>query len=143
VRIWADRRSSPRTRRRSRPSSVVLGGTVRRYPFLRRFYQHRPEIGPGLQRALFYILVASLVYGFVLSDAGVVRTIELRRERDRLKRRLSTLERRQAAIDSAVEALRRDPFAIEKLGRERYGLIRPGEKVIQLVPLPDSSARED
>jgi cell division protein FtsB len=58
----------------------------------------------------------------------------LRHERAMLDRHIAELEHNAALLEGEIAKLESDPFYVEKTGRERYGYIRPGEKVYKIVP---------
>ena len=60
---------------------VASGGDLRKYPFLRTFYEHQSEIGGGLQKFFFFVVIATLLYVFVLGDAGVLKIMSLQKEK--------------------------------------------------------------
>ena len=52
----------------------------------------------------------------------------------RLRQEVTQMETRQQLLKRELEALRNDPEYIELLARQRLGLVRPGERVIQVPP---------
>lgn len=85
---------------------------------------------------IFFLMVSILLYAFVLGDGGVIRIASLHRERARLQGELQDLQLQAQMLSRHIERLKNDPFYIEKMGRERYGLIYPGELVIKMVLVP-------
>jgi cell division protein FtsB len=63
--------------------------------------------------------------------SGLARVTELRREIHDLERDLATLGDRADALTVDIDRLQNDPAYIERLGRERQGLVREGETVLQ------------
>lgn len=86
--------------------------------------------------ALAVLMLGLGVYG----GNQVLRVTHLRREMDVVERDLVTLRARAAELARTVEQLRNDPASIEKLAREEYGYVRPGETVLKFPP---SGARRD
>ena len=118
------------------PSVVASGGSVG--PFLRKFYRHQVVVSPPVQRFFLFLLLAGVIYAFVLGDGGAIRIVMLRHERAGLDRSIAELNRNAALLENEIALLDSDPFYIEKTGRERYGYIREGEKVYKIVPGDDS-----
>jgi cell division protein FtsB len=114
------------------PSVVASGGSVG--PFLRKFYRHQVIVSPPVQRFFLCLILAGVIYAFVLGDGGAIRIVMLRNERAEMERKIAELERNAALLEKEIALLESDPFFIEKTGRERYGYIRPGEKVYKIVP---------
>lgn len=121
----------PRTRTTGAGSAVASGGSVG--PFLRRFYRHQVVVSGPVQRFFLFLLFAGLIYAFVLGDGGAIRIVMLRHDRSSLDRRVAELEHNAALLETEIARLDSDPFYIEKTGRERYGYIRPGDKVYKIV----------
>ena len=136
MRYWESARRTRPTRRAPAAApkrAVALGGSLKEYPFLRKFYQHRVVISGGLQRFLFLLIIATLLYAFVFGEAGAIRILTLKHETNRLDQDIALLEGDIASIQQQIERLQNDPLMMEKLGRERYGYVRPGDHVLKLV----------
>ena len=128
----AEGRSSDRRRREQ--SSIASGGSVRQYPFLRRLYQH-PSVSNGrVRKALFFLVLAGVIYAVVLGDGGLIQIALPRHERARLGRDISELQVTRIRLEAEITRLENDPFYFEKIGRERFGYIRPGDKVYRIMP---------
>lgn len=102
-------------------------------PFLRRFYHHQVIVSAPVRRFLLFVLLAGIVYAFVLGDGGVIRIAMLRHERSTLDRHIRELDHNADILQTAIARLDSDPFYIEKTGRERYGYIKPGDRVYRIV----------
>jgi cell division protein FtsB len=142
VRRAAFRDFRPRKRPAGSNGSVVTnGGSVG--PFLRRFYRNQVMVSGPVRRLFLFLLLAGIIYAFVLGEGGVIRIAMLRHERSTLDRRIAALERNAAVLQSEIARLESDPFYVEKTGRERYGYIRPGDKVYKIVPPAETGADRD
>ena len=127
----------PRSRATPTHASVgASGGSVG--PFLRKFYRHQIVVSAPIQRFFLFLILAGVIYAFILGDGGAIRIAMLRHERTSLDRNIVELQRNAALLENEIALLDSDPFYIEKTGRERYGYIRPGERVYKIVP-----AKED
>jgi cell division protein FtsB len=113
--------------------SIASGGTLRQYPFLRTFYQHQADISEGLQKFLFYMVLATLLYVFVLGDAGAFRIMSLKKEKSRLEADVAAVTFDIELLQTEIDRLKTDPAIIEKLGRELYGYVAPGDKVYKII----------
>lgn len=99
----------------------------------------------GLRRKaglLFSVIVFfALVVGSLFGDGGL---LELWQEKGRaraLGREVEALRFDNGRLADEVNALRRDPRAIERVAREELGLIRPGETVFLLREQPLTGSR--
>jgi cell division protein FtsB len=131
----------PRSRAASAPSAVTSSGSVR--PFLRRFYHNQVIVSAPVRRFLLFVLLAGVVYAFVLGDGGVIRMAMLRHERSTLDRRITELEHNATVLETEIARLESDDFYIEKTGRERYGYIKPGDKVYKIVEPAKEAEKEN
>jgi len=80
---------------------------------------------------LFYLLVPLIV-----GDMGLVKYFRMRQTQHRLQEEIQQLSEENKKIEGDIQALRSDPARIERLARERLGLVRPGEVVYQFLPTP-------
>jgi cell division protein FtsB len=62
-------------------------------------------------------------------EYGVADSLKLRRERAREADRLATLKAQVDSLKARADSLEHDPEALERLARERYGLIKDGERL--------------
>ncbi|NIM18942.1 MAG: hypothetical protein GTO51_00995 [Candidatus Latescibacteria bacterium] len=127
-------------RRRSGKRSITSGGSLKDYPFLRKFYQHQAVISDGIQKFFFLLVIASLIYVFVLGDSGAIKIFVLRNKTAELENDITRLQEDLEFLEREIERMRNNPFYFEKIGRERYGLLKPGDKVYKIVP-KDRQAR--
>jgi cell division protein FtsB len=96
---------------------------------------------PALKRALLGFVVLAMV-GFAV-EGGEYGTIDLLRLKSRARAERDSIVRLRTELDSLArveQALRTDPAMQERVAREAYGMIRPGEKLYQVVR-PDSAKR--
>lgn len=77
---------------------------------------------------IFYILV-SLFFG----DLGLTRYVKMRRTAIKLEVEIKRLKEENEKISREVEALKHDPQMIEKVAREKLGLVRDGEIVYKYI----------
>jgi cell division protein FtsB len=85
---------------------------------------------------LFLILFgAAMVAVSLFGDQGLFAYRSLAGQTRQLREEVSALDAREQELARQVRALRSDPAAIERLARQKLGLVKPGETVIQL-PAP-------
>jgi len=72
---------------------------------------------------------------FVLfANNGVLQRRKLERDRVVLMEKIRAAEEEQKRLTEQSRALDGDKKAVEKVAREKYGMIREGEKVYKIVP---------
>ncbi len=136
MRYWEAKGRKRRVRRRSAASNkrtVTSGGSLRSYPFLRAFYQHQAVVGDRLQKFLFFLVIATILYAFVFGDAGLIRIMALEHEKATIQGNLAMLDNEIESLKFQIDRLKTDPYIMEKLGRERYGYVYPGDRVYKII----------
>ena len=79
--------------------------------------------------------LAMAALGIVAYGAqSLTRVLQIRHEVEALEREIAGLRAETVELQATVAQLRSDPDAIEKLARERLGLVKPGDRVLKLPP---------
>ena len=138
----SSKRSGGGSRRRSdgqieSRQTIAAGGSVKNYPFLRQFYRHQTAIGDRLQRVLFFLMIAALIYVFFLGDSGAIKIVQLRLDRARLDNNIAELQHNSEQLEATIARLKTDDYYIEKVGREKFGYARPSDRVYRIIPIDE------
>ena len=81
-------------------------------------------------KLIFTLLVLAIVLGFLLfSNYGLYTRLKLRDEKIKLEKEINSEKKVQDSLKKAIKKLENDNFEIERVAREKYGMIKPGEKV--------------
>ncbi len=80
------------------------------------------------------MLAAVLAVAVLDRESGLPTWLRLREELLESNARIAALSRETQTLRREIEALGRDPFAIESAIREDLELARPGEIVIRFTP---------
>ncbi|MBK7379923.1 MAG: septum formation initiator family protein [Ignavibacteriales bacterium] len=79
------------------------------------------------------IIIVGLFY-LLFNDYGFYRYQKLRNEIDELKARIDNLQQENKKLGDQIDSIRRrEPSKIEKIAREKYDMIRPGETKIEVI----------
>jgi cell division protein FtsB len=82
---------------------------------------------------LYTILVVIPVVSFVtFSNKGVLKRMTLESDKQAMIDKVHEAQLEQARLVDQSKALDKDPRAIEKVAREKYGMIREGETVYKV-----------
>ena len=97
----------------------------------------------GLSRATVkkFALLAGVIFfllTFLGGDFGFVRIYRLHQKKETLQIRYKQLQAEVLQLKQETNLLQNDPFYIEKIAREKYGLSRPDEKVYRFLPPRDT-----
>ena len=83
-----------------------------------------------------YVLILILVFGFlylVYTDFGIKKLVTVKKEKYNLQTQIQSLMNQQLAIQSEITKLKLDTMYIEQLAREKFLMVRPGEKVFKVM----------
>lgn len=106
----------------------------------------RPDMTPAAltRRPLFkrhvkllVLILAALAVASVMSNRGLVRLVQLHRERAELAREIEYLQATNAGLAAEAHGLKTDPGRIEAIAREELGLVKPDEIIYEFrTPAP-------
>jgi len=77
--------------------------------------------------------VVLLFYVFFNSN-GIYQRIKLELQKQEIQEKINSAEEEQKMLKEQSKALDGDPKAIEKVAREKYGMVREKEKVYKVAP---------
>jgi len=92
------------------------------------------------RRVLVFVvgaLVLTVIIGAILGDRGWLEVRRRQAAQEELRAEVDALRVQNVALMERIEALREDPYVLERIAREKLGYARPGE-IIYLFP-PDES----
>ena len=93
-----------------------------------------------LRRALWPVLGSVVLVGVLFTAVFPTRTyLTQRASIARAEEQLSVLGEQNAALEARAKALQSDA-EIERLAREQYNLVKPGEEAYAVLPPPASEA---
>ncbi len=101
-----------------------------------RITRRQAEISPKLARIVLAGVLVLIAMIFFLSDVGLWNLWKAQKRIDTLNRQINDLVQQNTALQAEIEKLKSDPFAIEKVARERYGYLNPGDRVYRIITLP-------
>jgi len=93
------------------------------------------DINPRIERAFLAGLAVLVVMIFLAGDAGLWRLWSAQKTLLETEREITALESETLSLQREIDALRTDPFAAEKVARELYGYVRPGDRVYRIITL--------
>ena len=99
-----------------------------------------PNVNAGLAlpRASWIFLAvfaAGMALISLIGDQGLIAYRELRSEAERLRVDVVQMEARKIDLVRIIKSLHEDPDYIEQVARQKLGLVRPGELVLQIPPM--------
>lgn len=98
--------------------------------------------GEYLIWGLFLGLSLFFVWSALSGPQGAIKFLELKASLDELEERNRVLLQQNQGLEKEVYLLRNSPDFLEKIAREEYGYIYPGEKVYEIPGSDQASGAE-
>lgn len=87
------------------------------------------------KRATAIAVAAFLLFLYILfNNNGVIARVRLEMQKSEALEKIRVAEEEQKKLKDQSKALDGDPKAIEKIAREKYGMVRENEKVYKVKP---------
>ena len=80
---------------------------------------------------VFGVLSVAILLLAVFNDNGALAVHRRRVDLEKLESENAKIAKENQELTGEIQALRTDPFLIEKIAREEYGFVREGEVVFQ------------
>ena len=85
--------------------------------------------------ANFYIIVIAIIVSLIIlifNDFGLLKLAKLQRKHQKLEKSLTTLLSQQEKLRLEINQLQTNNEYIEKIAREKFMMVLPGEKVYRV-----------
>jgi len=86
------------------------------------------------------VLAVALYYAALGGEYSALDLLRLRRDRRAAEEELARTRREVDSLKVQGGRLERDPGTIERVARERFGMIREGETLYRFVPVDSAAA---
>ncbi len=90
-----------------------------------------PKLKRGIFFAVFIIVFGSLL---LFTDYGILKRLSLEYERNSVRSELDSLSKLVDSLNKDIIKMRSDTFEIEKIAREKYGMVKPNEQIFFVIP---------
>ena len=89
-----------------------------------------------LNKFLIFAPVVLSIYLFVAGDSGFFQLIMRKQQIVELKREIVTIRQHNAMLEREAKLLENNLDEIERIARERYGMVYPNESIYMIYPNP-------
>lgn len=80
---------------------------------------------------IFFLAGVSYIF---FNDSGILKYLKLRSQIKSLNEQISDVDKDNKQLQAEIDSLQKKvPAKIERIAREKYGMIRKGEKTIQVI----------
>ena len=86
------------------------------------------------------VLAVAMYYAAFGGEYSAVDLLRLKRDRRGADQALARTRREVDSLKVQAQKLERDPATIERVARERFGMIREGETLYRFVPMDSAPA---
>lgn len=86
------------------------------------------------------ILLVSIAILITFTDFGLLKWLSLEYEKRKLIEEIKQIQQSKDSLKNEVNAMKYDTLEIEKVAREKYGMIKPNEQIFFV--LPDSVTKD-
>ena len=78
-------------------------------------------------------IIFSCVSLLIFSDRGLINLWSLKKEKQQIQNEINDLRNQIAMLEKEEEKLKFDEKYIEKIAREKFKMVKPGERVFKIV----------
>lgn len=89
------------------------------------------------------LLVLAAYFALFGGEYGLFELRRVRSELETERMRLEDVRAEVARLEARVDSLENDDLTIERIAREKWGMIRPGEKLYRFEDAPADTAAAD
>ena len=107
---------------------------LKRKPKSRRVQQQVAATQKQFIRGIIFLLCITLLIIFIFGDHGLLQLYKLKRDRAKVQAQIAQLRKERERVMVEKNQLENDIQYLEKLARERYRMVKPGEKVYKVIP---------
>ena len=84
-------------------------------------------------KGLIFLIFFSLTIIFVFGDHGLLKLYKIKNERLLIQKKITSLREEREKLKTEKIKIENDLSYIEKIAREKYKMVKPGEKIFKIV----------
>ena len=84
-------------------------------------------------KGLIFLFCFSLIIVFIFGDHGLLKLYKIKSERQVIQKKIASLREEREKLKSEKIKIENDLEYIEKIAREKYKMVKPGEKIFKVV----------
>ena len=85
-------------------------------------------------QGLVLLICVSLSIIFIFGDHGLLKLYKIKRQRAKIQKHITQLRNEREKTKEEKNKIENDLDYIEKIAREKYKMVKPGEKIFKVVP---------
>ena len=101
----------------------------------RKIKKSKSILAPQKQlfKGIAFLIFFSLVIVFIFGDHGVLKLYKIKNERKLLQKKITELRQEKENLKNEKNKIENDLGYIEKIAREKYKMVKPGEKIFKVI----------
>ena len=109
-----------------------------RKSFYKKSFKHNKHASlPIFQKQFFkgliFLICFSLIIVFIFGDHGLLKLYKIKNERQKIQNKIASLRLEREKLKDEKIKIENDLDYIEKIAREKYKMVRPGEKIFKVI----------
>ncbi len=84
-------------------------------------------------QGLVFLICMSLIIIFIFGDHGLLKLYKIKNQRKKVQNHIAQLREEKEKIKDEKNKIENDLDYIEKIAREKYKMVKPGEKIFKVV----------
>ena len=85
-------------------------------------------------QGLVLLICFSLIIVFIFGDHGLLKLYKIKSQRKKIQTHIAQLRNEREKAKEKKNKIENDLNYIEKMAREKYKMVKPGEKIFKVVP---------
>jgi len=85
-------------------------------------------------QGLVLLICLSLIIVFIFGDHGLLKLYKIKSQRKTIQTHIAQLRDEREKVEEKKNKIKNDINYIEKMAREKYKMVKPGEKIFKVVP---------
>ena len=86
-----------------------------------------------LYKGVIFLIFFSFAIMFIFGDHGVLKLYKIKNERKIIQKKIAQLRNEKEVLKNEKSRIENDLNYIEKLAREKYKMVKPGEKIFKVI----------
>ena len=86
-----------------------------------------------LYKGIVFLIFFSFAIVFIFGDHGLLKLYKIKNERKIIQKKISQLREEKEILKNEKSKIENDLDYIEKIAREKYKMVKPGEKIFKVI----------
>ena len=101
----------------------------------RKIGKSKPILTPRKQlfKGVVFLIFFSFAIVFIFGDHGVLKLYKIKNERKIIQKKIAQLREEKEILKNEKIRIENDLGYVEKIAREKYKMVKPGEKIFKVI----------